>query len=97
MEVEPDLADRHDPAFAREAANLVPRALVGQPGLVRMDARRDRQPVALGHAQRARERLALVHFTDDQHLREPGRARPRNHLVTIGVELRHVDVAVGVD
>ena len=40
---------------------------------------------------------ALVDAPHDQHLDEPRLPRPADHLVPVVVELRHVDVAVGVD
>src|SRR5262249_61325341 len=43
VEVEPDLADGHDPALAREAAELVVDRLGGEPGLMRVDAGRGRE------------------------------------------------------
>ena len=49
------------------------------------------------HLERAPVPRALVDASHHQHLGEAGRARPRHDLVAVGVELRHVDVAMGVD
>ena len=62
-----------------------------------VDAGGRRKAEALGHRQRPPVPGGLVHPADDQHLDDTGLSRPRHDLVTVGVELRHVDVAVAVD
>ena len=84
------------PSRARPA-QLVVDGVGRDPRLVGVDAGRRGKAEAAGHLERPPVPRGLVHPADDQHLDEPGLARPRHDLVAVGVELRHVDVAVGVD
>ena len=81
----------------REPPQLVVDGLVRDPGLVRVDAGGGREAEPLRHLERPPVPGALVDTADEEHLDEPGRARPRHDLLAVRVELRHVDVAVAVD
>jgi len=97
VEVEADLPDGDDPLVAREPAQLVIGGASGQLCLVRMYTRGGGQVESLCHRDRAPVPRFRIHAADDQHRLHTGRARLGDDGVAIGIELRHVDVAVGVD
>jgi hypothetical protein len=97
VEVEPDLADGPDPPFASQAAQLVSHRWRVESSLMRMGAGGSRKPEAFGHPQRPPVPRLLVDAPDDQHVDHASRPGPRHHRLPIGIELRHVDVAMAVD
>ena len=97
MEVEADLADGDDAPLPRQAPQLVVDGLVASFASWGCTPAEAGKPKRLRHAERAPVALLLVDSAHDQHLRDAGLARPGHHLVAVGVELGHVDVAVRID
>jgi hypothetical protein len=96
VEVETDLADRADALLARQPAQLVLHRRRPKPRLVRVHAGRRRQAERPRHFERAALAVLLVEAADDQHVRDARVPRALERLGAVAVELRHVDVAVGV-
>ncbi len=96
-EIEPHLAEGHHLGrAAREGLHRLEVGVGGVGGVVGVDAHggvHDGQPLREGD----RGRIGLAVGPDRDHPDHAGRARPRQHLVQVGGQIREVQVRVGVE
>ena len=96
VEIEPGLADADDPRVRRQCGQLGRggRRVVGR--LVRMRA--DRAPdIVIGFGDRPHRRELVEPGADRQHRADAGGARPGDHRIALGGEIREIEMAMAVD
>ena len=88
MEVEANLPDRHETPLPGQPPKLVVHAVVGQPGLVGVNARGHGQGELLGHAQGPLQPPLFVDPAHHQHLGEAGLPGAGHHLLAVA-QIQH--------